>query len=278
MTAARRAAAAGLIRFFPGYSQAVPAPGHPAGNARAVARNRHFPEPTGVRMAEDMKDVDDMNDGRNGPRGRTGRPRRRRAGALAAAVAALLTAACGGSSAQTNTFAPGATYAQMRAFAKCMRSNGVPQFPAPDRQGNFSNAQIQALESNNSQEQNALFQCRSVLPNAGTGLTVEQIQEEQQQNLRNAVKAAHCMRAHGITNFPDPDGTTQASGINWQPVLSAIQVGGLSLNTPSYEAAFMACNGKLVGGPIPPTFDPGNTPVDSGPPPGSSPPVSGDAP
>ncbi len=223
-------------------------------------------------MAEYM---DDMNDGRAGPRGRSGRPRRR-AGALAAVVAGatLLAAACGGSSPETNTFAPGATYTQALAFAKCMRSNGVPQFPAPDGQGDFNNAQIEALENNNSQADNAIHQCRSVLPNAGTGLTAEQIQQIQQQNLHNAVKAAHCMRAHGITNFPDPAGTTQASGVNWQPVISAIQGGGLSLETPSYEAAFMACNGKLVGGPIPPDFDPGSV-LPSGPPPGSPPPVSG---
>jgi hypothetical protein len=220
--------------------------------------------------------VVDMNDGRVGPRARIGRPRRRRAGALAAAMAGatLLAAACGASSTETNTFAPGATYAQALAFAKCVRSNGVPQFPDPDRQGNFNNTQIEALQNNNSQADNAIHQCRSVLPNAGTGLTVEQIQQIQQQNLHNAVKAAHCMRAHGITNFPDPGGTEQASGVNWQPVISAIQAGGLSLNTPSYEAAFMACNGKLVGGPIPPDFDPGSV-LPSGPPPGSPPPVSG---
>jgi hypothetical protein len=228
-------------------------------------------------MTEDTKDMDHMNDGRAGLRGRTGRPRRRRAGALAAAAAGatLLAAACGGSSTEANTFAPGATYAQALAFAKCMRSNGVPQFPAPDGQGNFNNARIEALENNNSQADNAIHLCRSVLPNAGTGMTAEQIQQIQQTNLHNAVKAAHCMRAHGITNFPDPAGTTQASGVNWQPLMSAIQA-GLSLNTPSYEAAFMACNGKLVGGPIPPSFAPGQNPLvpPSGPPPGSPPPVS----
>jgi len=225
---------------------------------------------------EDKKDMDDMNDGRAGPQGRTGRPRRRRTGALAVAVAgaALVAAACGGTSTQTNTFAPGATYTQALAFTKCMRSNGVPQFPAPNAQGNFNTAQVDALMNSNSQADNALHQCRSVLPNAGTGLTAEQIQTMQQHNLRNAVKAAHCMRAHGITNFPDPAGTTQASGVNWQPVISAVQAGGLSLNTPSYEAAFMTCNGKLLGGPIPPEFDPGSV-LPSGPPPGSPPPVSG---
>jgi hypothetical protein len=228
-------------------------------------------------MVEDVKDMDDMKDRRVGPRSRTGRPRRRRGGALAAVVAgaSVLAAACGGSSTQANTFAPGATYAQALAFAKCMRSNGVSHFPNPDGQGNFNNTQIEALENNNAQADNAIHQCRSVLPNAGTGLTVEQIQQIQQQNLTSAVKAAHCMRAHGITNFPDPAGTTQASGVNWQPLISAIQA-GLSLDTPSYEAAFMACNGKLVGGPIPPSFAPGQNPL--APPPGpspGSPPVSG---
>jgi len=198
-----------------------------------------------------------------------GRSRARRAAVLTATAAGigLLAAACSGSSTETNTFAPGATYTQALAFTKCMRSHGVPQFPAPDSQGNFNNAQIEALENNNSQAENAIDQCRSVLPNAGTGLTAEQIQTIQQQNLRNAVKAAHCMRAHGIENFPDPAGTTQASGVNWQPVTSAEQAGGFNQNSPSYEAAFMACNGKLVGGPIPPNFAPGFVPPSS--PPGS---------
>jgi hypothetical protein len=201
-----------------------------------------------------------------------GRSRTRRAAVVTAMAAGitLLAAACGGSSTQTNTFAPGATYTQMLAFAKCMRSNGVPNFPNPDRQGDFNNATVNALTSNNSGD-NALHQCRSVLPNAGTGLTTEQIQQIQQTNLRNAVKAAHCMRAHGIMNFPDPAGTTQASGVNWQPVASAEQAGGFNQNSPSYEAAFMACNGKLVGGPIPPNFAPGATPPSLAPGSGSRP-------
>jgi hypothetical protein len=201
-----------------------------------------------------------------------GRSRARRAAVLTAAVAgtSLLAAACGGgSSTQTNTFAPGATYTQALAFAKCMRSNGVPDFPDPDRQGDFNNATVNALTSNNSGD-NALHECRSVLPNAGTGLTDEQIQQIQQANLRNAVKAAHCMRAHGIENFPDPAGTTQASGVNWQPVMSAEQAGGFNQNSPSYEKAFTAC-----GGPIPPNFAPGATPPPDGPGSGSGPVAGG---
>jgi hypothetical protein len=222
-------------------------------------------------------------------RRRTGRPRLLWAGALTAALAgtSLLAAACSGTTAGTDTFAPGATYAQTLAFAKCMRANGVPNFPNPDRQGNFnpSNPQVQAIEGNGappqgqhtvSPQRNALMHCRSVLPNADTGLTLQQIQQITQQNLSSAVKAAHCMRAHGITNFPDPIASNQAGGVSWQPVISAIQAGLLNTSTPSYEAAFMACNGgKVAGGPIPPDFAPGQNPDEypSGAPTGSPPPV-----
>jgi hypothetical protein len=190
-----------------------------------------------------------------------GRRRPRRAGLLAATAGiALLASACGGTStAGADTFV-GGTYTQSAAFAKCMRAHGVPQFPAPDGQGNFSNSQIESITQDNPQARNAFADCDSLLPNEGTGLSVTQLQNMQQQNLRNAVKAAHCMRAHGIEDFPDPDGSTQESGVNWQPVQSAIQSGRVNTSTPSYEAAYDACSGKRVGGPIPPDFAPGFVP------------------
>ena len=200
---------------------------------------------------------------RGGPRGRTWP---RWAGILAVAGIALLAAACGGSTAGADTFL-GGTYSQSLAYAKCMRSHGVPQFPAPDGQGNFNNSQIESITQDDPQARNAFGDCRSLLPNEGTGLSVTELQDMQQQNLRNAVKAARCMRAHGIENFPDPAGSTQDSGINWAPVQSALQAGQINPNTPSYEAAYDACSGKRVGGPIPPDFAPGF--VAPSPPPGS---------
>jgi len=197
--------------------------------------------------------------------GSEGRARRRRVDlAVAVAGIALLAAACSGSStAGADTFL-GGTYTQSVAFAKCMHSHGVPQFPAPDAQGNFSNSQINSITQGNPQARNAFADCDSLLPNEGTGLSVTQLQDMQQQNLKNAVKAAHCMRAHGIEGFPDPDGSTQDSGVNWQPVQSAIQSGRVDTSTPSYEAAYDACSGKRVGGPIPPNFAPGFVPPSPG--------------
>jgi hypothetical protein len=189
------------------------------------------------------------------------RPRPPRAGVLAVAAIGivLLAAACGGGtgSAGAGTFL-GGTYTQSLAYTKCMRSHGVPQFPAPDARGNWNDTQIQQIDQKDSQTaRNANAACNSLLPNQGSGLSVTQLQDMQEQNLRNAVKAAHCMRAHGIQNFPDPTGSTQSSGINWQPVISAEQAGGFNQNSPSYEAAFVACSGKRLGGPIPPNFAPG---------------------
>ncbi len=186
------------------------------------------------------------------PQDRSGRPRRR-AGALTTTVAGttLLAAACGASTAAANTFAPGATHAQSVAFAKCMRANGVPNFPDPGR-GGFNNAQVNALTTT-SQGNAALHQCRSVLPNAGTGLTVTQIQAIQQQNQRNAVKAAICMRAHGIPNFPDPTGTTQASGVNWPQTLP-----GIDTSSPQYQKAYATCS--RTNRAIPPWLAPGASP------------------
>jgi hypothetical protein len=128
-----------------------------------------------------------MNDNSGDRRGPRGRLRPRRAGLLAATAGiALLAAACSGTStAGADTFL-GGTYSQSLAFAKCMRSHGVPQFPAPDGQGNFNNSQIESITQNKPQARNAWAKCGSLLPNEGSGLSATQLQDMQQQNLRNA--------------------------------------------------------------------------------------------
>jgi hypothetical protein len=181
---------------------------------------------------------------------------------MAGIALAVAVAACGGGSAGADTFV-GGTYRQAIAFTDCMRSHGVSQFPDPDSQGNYSNSQIQALDNNDPQQRSAWQQCSSLLPNGGSGLSVTQIQSIQEQNVRNAVKAAGCMRAHGITNFPDPGTSSQASGINWSPVFSA----GFPNDTPGYAAAYKACGGG-VGGALGPFLEPG----------AQAPPVSGATP
>lgn len=183
--------------------------------------------------------------------------RRRRLGrggsaAGAVAVIALLAAACG-SSTDGDTFI-GGTYKQAVAYTNCMRAHGVPNFPEPDSQGNYSNNAIQAVGTGDA-ERNAFGICRSLLPNEGTGLSVTELQTMMEQNLQHALKAALCMRQHGVPGFPEPTPLSTGSGVNW-PSLPA----GIDQNSPQYTKAFRRCSGPDVGGPIPPPFAPGFVP------------------
>jgi hypothetical protein len=180
----------------------------------------------------------------------SGRPwSRTRTLAAAAAGASVLIVACSASSAKADTFL-GGTYHQALAYTKCMRSHGVTDFPAPDSQGNFNRGAIQAIyQRDNPALPDAHHLCAPLLPNGGSGLSATQIQTIQEQNLRDAVKAARCMRAYGIENFPDPAGTTQGPGVNWPTP----QAAGLNVNSFTYQAAYRACR---AGGVIPPTLAP----------------------
>jgi len=181
-------------------------------------------------------------------RRRPGRQRTRKARAAAVCGIALL-AACGasGSTAGAAVVQAG-TYKQALAYTKCMRSHGVPNFPDPDSQGDFLQAQIQAMANSVPEARDANFQCRYLVPGQMTGMSATQLQQSQQQNLHKALNEAICMRQHGIPGFPDPTATSAGPGVNW-PALPA----SIDPTTPQYQAASKACGQpgpySMVGGP-----------------------------
>jgi len=158
-----------------------------------------------------------MNDSSGRGRG-PGRPWLRRAAALAAmALIGLLATACGGGSSHAASATGGSTRAQAAlAYARCMRSHGVPDFPDPDSNGNFhlDNNQrgggSRGSGSNpvSSQETAANQVCNHLL-NVGTQLNAAQTQH----TLSQLVKYAQCMRAHGVPSFPDPQTTSGGIGV-----------------------------------------------------------------
>ena len=171
------------------------------------------------------------------------RPSRRRswprwAPALAAAaLTGLLATACGGGSSPAATGGPGSatggsTRAQAAlAYAGCMRSHGVPDFPDPDSDGNFN----LGSDPVTSQETAANQVCNHLL-NVGTALNAAQTQHA----LGQLVKYAQCMRAHGVPNFPDPQLTNGGIGV---PSGFTFDTSGLNLDqkSPQYQAAAKAC-------------------------------------
>jgi hypothetical protein len=167
-------------------------------------------------------------------RGRHPRWRRlRRAAALVTmGCMPLLAAACGSGSSSAASTAEGPTRAHAAlAYARCMRSHGVPGFPDPDSNGNFN-----LPGSVSSQEMAANHVCNHLL-NVGTPLNAAQTQHA----LRQLVKYAVCMRRHGVPNFPDPQITNGGIGV---PGGFTFDTAGRNLDQKSqqYQAASRACH------------------------------------
>ena len=135
----------------------------------------------------------------------------------ATSALALLAAACGGSpgshvaqlgstTTKSSTFSSGAAAQQngMLAFSRCMRSHGVPNFPDPNSSGVLPKIQVDQLAASSPQFPAAHRACEHLLPNGG-----QPTQAQVQQAWNDMRNFAHCMRSHGVPNWPDPAATSQ---------------------------------------------------------------------
>lgn len=132
-------------------------------------------------------------------------PRARVAVVITAAAGLALVAACGGSPSSTasaGTPSAGSTAAEAVAYAQCMRSHGVPEYPGPDSSG-----QLQKITSG--QQVGVSGAALSTATNACQSLWPYQAltPAEQQQELTDDLKFAQCMRSHGVPTLPDPVAT-----------------------------------------------------------------------
>ena len=186
---------------------------------------------------------DVMNEGSDGLRSARGWPgsgagprahRAVRAAILAAALAGttLLAAACSGGSG-TQASATLTNYQKALAFSQCMRAHGEPGFPDPQSNGSLLiNGQKDHL--NGALMNSANKACQHLMPKAPP-LTASQ----QQKITAQALKFVACMRAHGLSTFPDP--TVNSSGIEMQLPK------GLQPNSPVFRAAQHACKDLMPG-------------------------------
>jgi hypothetical protein len=89
-----------------------------------------------------------------------------------------------------------------------MRSRGVANFPDPTGGGALSKETAQQLGVSSSQYQTAQTACAQLLPNSGG-----QSQAEIQQTLTALRSFAQCMRAQGVSNWPDPSTDSEGDPI-----------------------------------------------------------------
>jgi hypothetical protein len=170
--------------------------------------------------------------------------RRRRRFVLAAALACgLALAACGaaGSAAGTTGSAPSAK-PQFLKFSQCMRSHGVPNFPDPGAGGGIELASGDGINPFSPAFKAAQSVCRKLLPGGGPPQGKPSAALERQM-----LAISDCMRAHGVTGFPDPTTTPPSSPAGYSVIEDR---GGaviaipdtIDVASPVYVKAATACH------------------------------------
>ena len=84
-----------------------------------------------------------------------------------------------------------------------MRADGVPNFPDPQPGGGFMFKAGTGIDPSSPAFKAAQAKCSKFLPSGG-GLAPGTQTHPAAQWLARMVKAAQCMRAHGVPDFPDP--------------------------------------------------------------------------
>jgi hypothetical protein len=151
--------------------------------------------------------------------------------ALAAAVlAAVLLAGCGGGSSSGGGAHVSSFVNTAIAYSHCMRSHGVPDFPDPNGQGDF---RIQPMGRGSDLDPNAPAYQAALAKCGPTPSTVTAAQEN--QAFEKVLKAAACMRANGVPNYPEPTLVKGAEGgidLNYN---------GINPDAPVVQAAAKKC-------------------------------------
>jgi hypothetical protein len=147
---------------------------------------------------------------------------------IAAAAVSLLSAGCSGGS---STIAATTTKQNVTlAYARCMHSHGLPNFPDPNSSGEIPKDQLIALDPSSPQFQAAQRACARIYPYRGPG----QNSAQGPAHTAEMLAFARCIRSHGFPNFPDP---TRSGQLTHEMVASA----GINLHQPAVLQAGDAC-------------------------------------
>ena len=150
---------------------------------------------------------------------------------VAVAAASLLAAGCGGGSPRSRTAAT-RTQNGVVAFARCMRSHGVPNWPDPNTSGVFDKSKLQQLGVSEPRVHAVSIACGHLLPNGGSG--PQETAQQKRTRVADALAFARCVRARGFPSFPDP---TNQGQLTPQMVTAA----GIDLHQPELLRAGLAC-------------------------------------
>jgi hypothetical protein len=168
------------------------------------------------------------------------RVRSRRTPPLAVVFAsAILVTGCGAGSGST---APGAYTPGPLAFSKCMRANGVPNFPDLGDDGiriesSGDTISVNGVSVNAPAFTAARQTCEKYMPHTSGAATPPQAAQQHEQGL----KFAGCMRSHGVPTFPDPKIVSSHGGNQ------TVYLPGINSHAPAFRTAASVCGGGPKG-------------------------------
>jgi hypothetical protein len=163
--------------------------------------------------------------------------------AAAGLASALVVAGCGGSTASTASRTTASAAGSEVTFSKCIRANGVPNFP--DLRGNGmlieggggQTVSINGVSVNAPAFETARQKCQKYLPHSHPSPA-----QTAQQRVRG-LEFANCMRSHGVPNYPDPKVISRSSGNQ------TLYLPGINPRSPAFQAGAKACGGFGPKGP-----------------------------
>ncbi len=151
------------------------------------------------------------------------------------ALCGLVEAGCGGGGspgvASVRRSTTAVTTAGGLAYARCMRSNGVPGFPDPDSTGGIPKEQVLAV-ARGPKFDPASRACRHLMP--ATGLAPPSTSTQTSARVADELSFAKCMRAHGVPRFPDP---TAQGGLS----VASVQAHGVDVHSPAVLRVVQRC-------------------------------------
>lgn len=161
----------------------------------------------------------------------------------------LLVAACGSSSNNPSSGQPkdpAKSYSQALAFSKCMRAHGVANFPDPSSSGGGIQLSVgsgSGIDPRSPAFQAAQSACKHFMP--GIGRLSAHASAQARAHL---LKISECMRAHGISDFPDPQTGSPPSNPSGYSAIMGTPGGYIALpqsinpQSPAFQRAAAACN------------------------------------
>ncbi len=163
---------------------------------------------------------------------------RRTLGPLAAlAMLAVIVAGCSNGSGTAGKSSTTAAHEKAVKFAGCMRGNGVSAFPDPDGSGTLTIDGVlngSSLDPRTPAWRHAIGVCKQFEPSGFMG------RKRSMQEQKDALEFAHCVRKHGVKDFPDP--TRSGPLINTYRIPSSKRPGGMTI----LNAAAQKCGDLLA--------------------------------